>query len=85
MSDESSGWGRDFDDDGNVIGEVPEQETDSMLPQHWKKILAVASVWLVINVVGRRLELSLEGAIGAVVGSLIVSTVLVYTYVYLFG
>lgn len=71
----SEGWGQDFDEDGNVIGEVPEKE-EMLLVRHKYKFAAIAVFWFLVAALGDP-----SGGpghyIGAAVGSAVVAAALV--------
>lgn len=63
----SDGWGQDFDEDGNVIGEVPDDDP-SFLDEHKYKLIAASGAIFLVNA-----PRAASGGPGAVVGALLVS------------
>jgi len=82
MSQDNNGWGKDRDDDGNVIGEVPDNESNSLLMNHPGKIFGVWILWFALSIFGNQFELSPGVLIGAGGMSFVLSFVLVWVYVW---
>jgi len=78
---ENNGWGDDYDEDGNVIGEVPEDDP-SFAREHAGKLLGVWLVWFALTVPKAGWAESPGIPLGAAVGSAVVAFVLVYGYVW---
>ena len=81
---EETGWGSDFDEDGNVIGEVPDDSQESFAFQHkvkiglvWAAVFAIQLPNLVATVP------SVGGLIGSVIMSFVVAFAIVYAYVWI--
>lgn len=72
----SESWGDDFDEEGDVIGEVPEDEP-SFFRKHNGKILGLAGLLLLFNASNGGFA-SPAALAGVAVGSLAVSYGLVY-------
>lgn len=72
----SEGWGQDFDEDGNVIGDVPDDDP-SFVDEHKYKIAIVASVLFLLNL-PQTAPNGAAGLIGSAVGSVFLGSVLVF-------
>jgi len=81
MSQDNNGWGEDYDDDGNVIGEVPDDESNSLLMNHPGKIFGVWILWFSLAIFGNLSELSPGFLMGAGGVSFVTSFILVWVYV----
>lgn len=79
----SEGWGQDFDEDGNVIGEVPEKE-ESLLVRHKYKVVAVAVAWFLLTALGNPGS-SPGYYIGTAIGSTVAACALVAAGAWLYG
>lgn len=79
------GWGDDFDEDGNVIGEVPDSE-GGFFEEHWKAVLvATLAVFLVQLPRVTAASDGLGGLLGGAIGALIIGIPLAYAGVKLRG
>lgn len=77
----SDGWGQDFDEDGNVIGEVPDSGVEPFHREHQYKILAVAGVLFAITAPGFSTMQARPGvAVGAGLASLAIAALVVAGY-----
>lgn len=80
----SNDWGQDFDEDGNVLGEVPEPES-SWFGTHWKAVLLAAVVVFIVQ--APRILATNGSGIGVFVGlaggSLFLGVPLAYVAVWL--
>jgi len=81
MGESNNGWGKDRDEDGNVIGEVPEDDPP-FAREHAGKLLGVWAVWFALTVPKAGWAESPGLPLGAAVGSAVVAFVLVYGYVW---
>lgn len=71
----AEGWGEDFDDEGNVIGEVPDDSPEAFHEKHKYKIVAVWLGFVLINLP----EMTSPGmAVGVAITALVISMVLVF-------
>lgn len=69
----TEGWGEDFDEDGNVIGEMPESDTEpNFVEKHWKAVVIASLIVFAINL--PRLSSSI-GSIGGLIGGLLASPI----------
>jgi hypothetical protein len=82
MSDDSSGWGQDYDEDGNVIGDVPDSQNDSLITNHPGKLIGVWILWFSLSLFGNQSGLSAGVVIGSGAASFVFSFILVYAYVW---
>ena len=74
----SGGWGQDFDEDGNVIGEMPDGHDDPAFHEAYKtKIVLVAGLLFLLNL-NDAAALGPGGLVGSLAGSLAVGALLVY-------
>jgi hypothetical protein len=82
MSDDSSGWGQDYDEDGNVIGDVPDGQNDSLISNHPGKLIGVWVLCFSFALFNNQSGLSGGFVMGAGAMSFVFSFILVYAYVW---
>jgi hypothetical protein len=78
----SNDWGQDFDDEGNVLGEVPDGD-GGFFSEHWLAVVVAVVAVFLVNVP------RVGGDAGALVGAALASTAvgvpLAYAAVWLRG
>lgn len=67
---ENGGWGRDFDDEGNVVGEVP-NSTGGFFDRYRYHLLGVWVVWLLVSAPRLFAQTGDASIIGVVAGAMI--------------
>lgn len=79
----SDGWGKDFDEDGNVIGEIPEDDSESFVLEHKYKISLLAVLVFALRAPSVAASAGVAGLVGAGVMSILVAIFGVYIYTWI--
>jgi hypothetical protein len=78
----SNDWGQDFDDEGNVLGEVPDGDA-GFFSEHWVAVVVAVVAVFLLNV--PRVGTEPGALVGAALASTVVGVPLAYVAVWVRG